>query len=409
MGEALMEAACVGETLLGEPFLGAAGAARQATGLSTRAEAQIAAGDLTDLTPEERVTWYKMRCDAAGLDWRTAPFQYLCLNGKLILYATKTASEQAAETRGITLRITARERLDGLFVVTCRAIDKTGRGTDSIGAVPIENLRGDALANALMKAETKAKRRAVLALCGLGMMDETETETLPGANALPLGEAHSVSNPLPFQEARSTPSALSLQAAPANPLQIVDTATGESGDSKAALDAARRGFETALFRLGIYGLAPKERTAAVRAITMRSTPVANDIQAWNEATAILTAFRSAHPAATTRNIEGAALRKFGDIPLCRLNKLQWQTLTTDGVQTLVAPPDPAKLYAAHMGEDSDTDDNASRRHGDDANESRHDADNDNEGSRNTDRNGNDRDNRAGAGDSSASPAGEAPA
>ena len=32
-----------------------------------------------------------------------------------------------------------------------------------------------------MKAETKAKRRVTLSICGLGMLDETEVETIPGA------------------------------------------------------------------------------------------------------------------------------------------------------------------------------------------------------------------------------------
>ena len=36
-------------------------------------------------------------------------------------------------------------------------------------------------ANVLMKAETKAKRRATLSILGLGMLDETEIETIPAA------------------------------------------------------------------------------------------------------------------------------------------------------------------------------------------------------------------------------------
>src|SRR6202008_2665643 len=41
--------------------------------------------------------------------------------------------------------------------------------------------KGEALGNALMKASTKAKRRATLSICGLGMLDETELETIPTA------------------------------------------------------------------------------------------------------------------------------------------------------------------------------------------------------------------------------------
>jgi hypothetical protein len=40
-------------------------------------------------------------------------------------------------------------------------------------------LKGDALANALMKAETKAKRRVTLSLAGLGWLDETEIASIP--------------------------------------------------------------------------------------------------------------------------------------------------------------------------------------------------------------------------------------
>jgi len=45
---------------------------------------------------------------------------------------------------------------------------------------------GEALANALMKASTKAKRRLTLSLCGLGFLDETEVGTIPGARDEPL-------------------------------------------------------------------------------------------------------------------------------------------------------------------------------------------------------------------------------
>jgi hypothetical protein len=53
------------------------------------------------------------------------------------------------------------------------------------GAVSLVGLRGEALANAIMKAETKAKRRATLSICGLGFLDETEIETIPDARSEP--------------------------------------------------------------------------------------------------------------------------------------------------------------------------------------------------------------------------------
>ncbi len=48
--------------------------------------------------------------------------------------------------------------------------------------VPIgATLSGEAGANLMMKAVTKAKRRVTLSICGLGMLDETEVVTIPGA------------------------------------------------------------------------------------------------------------------------------------------------------------------------------------------------------------------------------------
>ncbi|EOV0478051.1 hypothetical protein ACOIM4_001927, partial [Campylobacter coli] len=44
------------------------------------------------------------------------------------------------------------------------------------GALNIKNLGGDNLANAIMKAITKAKRRVTLSICGLGMLDESELD-----------------------------------------------------------------------------------------------------------------------------------------------------------------------------------------------------------------------------------------
>src|SRR5690606_39558393 len=59
--------------------------------------------------------------------------------------------------------------------------DKTGREDVATGAVSIAGLKGDALANSVMKAETKAKRRLTLSLAGLGWLDESEVDSIPDA------------------------------------------------------------------------------------------------------------------------------------------------------------------------------------------------------------------------------------
>jgi len=75
----------------------------------------------------------------------------------------------------------AREVVEGCYVVTAQAAMPSGRCDESIGAVPIENLKGESRSNAMMKAETKAKRRVTLSICGLGMLDESEVDSIPNA------------------------------------------------------------------------------------------------------------------------------------------------------------------------------------------------------------------------------------
>lgn len=143
-------------------------------------------GDLSRLSPAQKLDYYKARCDAAGLDPRTQPFQVISLparggHRKEILYALKSATDQLSSKHLIRTEILEQETIEGIRVVTVRASSPDGRQTEDVGCVPISGLRGDDLANALMKCVTKAKRRAVLSLCGLGLLDETELDTIRDA------------------------------------------------------------------------------------------------------------------------------------------------------------------------------------------------------------------------------------
>jgi hypothetical protein len=144
-------------------------------------EAVVVGGDLAKLTPPQRLEWYRNRCEAAGLDPRTQPFQYITLQGKLTLYATKAATDQLIASRSLSVQIVNRGMVGDLYEVVVRVTFPDGHHVEDMAALPISGLRGDALANATMKCVTKAKRRTVLSACGLGMMDESEAETIPGA------------------------------------------------------------------------------------------------------------------------------------------------------------------------------------------------------------------------------------
>jgi hypothetical protein len=142
-------------------------------------EQVLIGGDLAQLTEAQRLAYYRAVCQSLGLNPLSKPFEYLWLNGKLRLYALRDCADQLRRLHGISIYITNRERLGDIYIVTARAKDRTGREDESTGAVALGTLKGDALANALMKCETKAKRRVTLSLAGLGWLDETELETIP--------------------------------------------------------------------------------------------------------------------------------------------------------------------------------------------------------------------------------------
>lgn len=148
-------------------------------------------GDLSKLSTQERLKFYVARCEAAGLDARSRPFQYINLQGKLVLYATKECAEQLNGKHGISHAV---ESIDtdekaGLVEVKVRATMSGNRSTMDIGVVPIAGLKGADLANARMKAVTKAKRRATLSLCGLGdIIDESELDTVESRVCSPTGQ-----------------------------------------------------------------------------------------------------------------------------------------------------------------------------------------------------------------------------
>lgn len=133
-------------------------------------------GDLSALSAEERVIYYKRVCDSLGLNPLTKPLDYIQLNGKLTLYATKSCTDQLRTISKISVRVTDRKEVNGLYMVTAQATDPSGRIDEAIGAINVANLKGEALANAMMKGETKAKRRVTLSICGLGFLDESEVE-----------------------------------------------------------------------------------------------------------------------------------------------------------------------------------------------------------------------------------------
>ncbi|EJP4017327.1 hypothetical protein NUQ21_001393 [Campylobacter coli] len=145
-------------------------------------ELALVKGDLSKLSDVERASYVKNLCESLGLNMLTKPFEYIVLNGKLTLYANKSATDQLRQIRKVSITKTEVAQVGDIYMVTAYAATPDGRTDCDTGALNIKNLGGDNLANAIMKAITKAKRRVTLSICGLGMLEESELETIWGSD-----------------------------------------------------------------------------------------------------------------------------------------------------------------------------------------------------------------------------------
>lgn len=214
-------------------------------------EAVLVEGNLSVLSPQQRAQYYLGVCESLGLNHLTKPFQYITLNGRLTLYATKACTDQLRRLHGVSIDAPDIKSTDGLFVVSVLARDKEGRTDSDLGVVPVGGLKGEALTNAMMKAMTKAKRRVTLSLCGLGMLDESEVDSIPGARVVDVTDAHDPADRVGGPEA--APAGRSPRGAVAAP-PATSNAGGEAPTPPAEGDTFTRilGVETQQGKRGEY-------------------------------------------------------------------------------------------------------------------------------------------------------------
>ncbi len=146
------------------------------------AESLVLRGDISAMNPEDKAAYYVAACNALGLNAASQPFAMLRLNGKEVMYPTRTATDQLAAIHKLSREIIDGPRVDDRFgekvgFCACRVTHPNGRTEVSIATLP---LAGDK-SMLPMKLETKAKRRATLSILGLGMLDETEIESIPAS------------------------------------------------------------------------------------------------------------------------------------------------------------------------------------------------------------------------------------
>lgn len=153
-------------------------------------EEVLVSGNLANLNNNQRIDYYNKLCETLKLNPLTKPFEYITLNGKLTLYARKDCTDQLRKVNGISIYKIETKTENDVYIVTAYARDSQGREDVSTGVVNICGLKGENLANAYMKCETKSKRRVTLSIGGLGMLDETEIESIRASNPKSVNENH---------------------------------------------------------------------------------------------------------------------------------------------------------------------------------------------------------------------------
>ena len=160
-------------------------------------EGVVVEGDLSKLSPAQRLEYYRQVCEGLGLNPLTQPFEYIKLQGKLTLYATKRAADQLRRIYGVSIDSMEIRPDNDMAIVTVVGHDERGRSDTEVGVVSLANLAGEARANAVLKAVTKAKRRLTLSICGLGLLDETEVETIQDAKPVTVTVTGEIEEPKP--------------------------------------------------------------------------------------------------------------------------------------------------------------------------------------------------------------------
>lgn len=223
-------------------------------------ESVIIKGDLSKLDPADRATYYMKLCESVGLNPLTRPLEYITLNGKLTLYAKRDCADQLRRLNGVSIEIVDQRLSEELFTVHVRAQDRAGRTDEDFGVVSLPTaMKGEARANLILKAITKAKRRVTLSISGMGFLDETEIADIPAAAKRPASITHQEqTTTLEFTEPGTVeevdeytgevitkPASGIAGPAPVAPPSPPDAGAGTSFSLEAmAREAAQRGRET---------------------------------------------------------------------------------------------------------------------------------------------------------------------
>jgi hypothetical protein len=165
-----------------------------ASKISDSLERVLIIGDLKDLSAEQRVEYARAMAKSLGLNIITRPFDYILFREfdggpeRLELYLNARGAAQLRKIHriGIIPGSLKREIHDEHCMVMVDVKDGWGTTDSATGSLSLYKwknkekvpLLGREWDNAIMKCETKAKRRATLSICGLAMLDDSQLDTM---------------------------------------------------------------------------------------------------------------------------------------------------------------------------------------------------------------------------------------
>jgi hypothetical protein len=83
--------------------------------------------DLSKLSPDHRIAYYKSVCESMGLNPLTKPLDYIKLNGRVSLYALKACTDQLRKIHNISVTIKSREIINGVCEIIAQSKIHEGR------------------------------------------------------------------------------------------------------------------------------------------------------------------------------------------------------------------------------------------------------------------------------------------
>jgi hypothetical protein len=209
--------------------------------ISEPLERVLIIGDLKDLTPEQRVEYARNMGRSLGFNMLTRPFDYILFREfdggpeRLELYLNARGAAQLRKIHRISIVPGSLKRVihEEHCMVSVDVRDGWGTTDSATGSLTLYKFKnkekvplvGREWDNAIMKCETKAKRRATLSICGLAMLDDSQLDTMQVIGGVtPEGRIfkypeleENVGAPTGSHEAAQAIAAKQLEAAAASP------------------------------------------------------------------------------------------------------------------------------------------------------------------------------------------------